>query len=127
MPVCPGIKRDGTRCTVAVEGPHSYCYQHDPARAGERRRSASRAGKSKPSRELADIKTLLSDLTSRVLGEEGTKALSTGAAAVANQLTQTRLRAIEIERKIKETDELEERIEQLEQTREQKGGERWRA
>jgi len=36
----------------------------------------------------------------------------------------TRLRAIELERKIKETDELEARIEALEQ---QEGGSRWRA
>jgi hypothetical protein len=42
---------------------------------------------------------------------------------VANQLINTRLRAIEQEHKNKETDELEARIEALEQTRE--GGQRW--
>jgi len=40
--------------------------------------------------------------------------LPTGQAAVANQLINTRLRAIEQERKIKETEELEERLEALE-------------
>ena len=40
-----------------------------------------------------------------------------------NQILNTRARLIELERKVKETEELEERIEQLEQ----KGGERWRA
>jgi len=44
---------------------------------------------------------------------------------VANQLINTRLRAIELERKIKETDELEARIEALEQP--QQGGSRWPA
>ena len=41
-------------------------------------------------------------------------ALETGRADVANQLINTRLRAIEVERKIKEADELEARIEALE-------------
>jgi hypothetical protein len=40
--------------------------------------------------------------------------LQTGQAAVANQLVNTRLRAIEQERKIKEAEELETRIEALE-------------
>jgi hypothetical protein len=64
---------------------------------------------------LAEIKALLSELTNRVLGGEGVEALETGRAAVANQLVNTRLRAVELERKIKETDELEARIEELEQ------------
>jgi hypothetical protein len=51
--------------------------------------------------------------------------LETGRAAVANQLVNTRLRAIEAERKIKETEELEARIEALERVRE-KGTDRWR-
>jgi hypothetical protein len=71
---------------------------------------ASRAARSKPNRELSSIKTLLEDLTERVLSGE----LPTGQAAVANQLVNTRLRAIEQERKIKETEELEERLEALE-------------
>jgi 5-enolpyruvylshikimate-3-phosphate synthase len=40
--------------------------------------------------------------------------VSTAPYAVANQLINTRLRAIEVERKIKETDQLESRIEELE-------------
>ena len=71
---------------------------------------ASKAARSKPKRELPSIKALLVDLTERVLSGE----LQTGPAAVANQLINTRLRAIEAERKIKETEELEARIEDLE-------------
>jgi len=44
---------------------------------------------------------------------------------VANQLINTRLRAIELERKIKENDELEARIEALELPKE--GGRQWGA
>jgi hypothetical protein len=36
------------------------------------------------------------------------------AAAVANQVANTRLRAIEVERRIREADELEERLDELE-------------
>jgi hypothetical protein len=101
MPVCPGIKRDGTRCTVVVSGPNDYCYQHDPARA-------------KPSREIPGIKALLEDLTNRVIGAEDTEPLSHGAGAVAAQLINTRLRAIELERRVRETDEIEERLADIE-------------
>ena len=126
-PVCPGIKRNGGRCTVGVRPGETWCYNHDPARAEERRRTASKAGKSKPSRELAGIKALLSDLTDRVLGGEDVEPLETGRAAVANQLINTRLRAVEVERKIRETDELESRLEELERLLEQRdeGGRRW--
>ncbi len=118
MTVCAGIKRSGGRCTVSVGASETYCHHHDPARAGERSRAASRAGKSKPSRELAAIKKLLSDLTDRVLGKEDTEPLKTGPAAVANQLINTRLRAVEVERKVREAEEFEARLERLEEAAE---------
>jgi hypothetical protein len=93
-----------------------------PANAEKRRRGASRGGKAKANRELPSIKARLEDLTERVLSGE----LPTGPAAVANQLINTRLRAIELERKIKETDELEARIEALERDTKE-GGSRWGA
>ncbi len=67
---------------------------------------------------------LLSDLTDRVLAGE----LENGRAAVANQLINSRLRAIEVERKAKETEELEERLEALERAAAgRNGGKRWGA
>ena len=42
MPRCPAIKRDGGQCTTIVKPPQTYCYQHDPKRAEERKRNASR-------------------------------------------------------------------------------------
>ena len=124
MPRCAGFKRDGGHCTATVEPPQRYCWWHDPANAEKRRRSASKAARSKPGRELVGIKGLLSDLTDRVLSGD----LETGRAAVANQLVNTRLRAVELERKIRETDDLEARLEELEKAAEdQKGGRRWGA
>jgi hypothetical protein len=84
---------------------------------------ASRAAKSKPNREIRNVKALCENLMDRVLAGE----LPPGAAAVANQLINTRLRAIEQERKNKETEDLEARIEVLERTRErEKGARPWR-
>jgi hypothetical protein len=125
MPRCAGFKRDGGHCTATVEPPQRYCWWHDPANADTRRRAASKAARSKPSRELVGIKALLSDLAERVLAGE----VETGRAAVANQLVNTRLRALEIERKIRESDEMEARIEELERATEgrQKGGHGWGA
>jgi hypothetical protein len=67
------------------------------------------------------VKAQLQDLTRDVLAGD----LETRRAAVANQLLNTRLRAIEQERKIRETEDLEARIEALERVQE-KGGSRWR-
>jgi hypothetical protein len=61
-------------------------------------------------RELRDVKALCEDLTERVLSGD----LLPGPAAVANQLINTRLRAIEQERKNRETEDLEARIAALE-------------
>src|SRR5215204_3787046 len=124
MATCAGIKRDGGRCTATVEPPQEYCFWHDPESADKRRRAASKGGKGKASKELPKIKALLEDLTDRVLSGE----LETGPASVANQLINTRLRAIEVERKIREAEEIEERLTRLEEIAKAKpGGRRWGA
>jgi len=86
---------------------------------------ASKAARSKPNRELSSIKVLLENLTERVLLGE----VPTAQAAVANQLVNTRLRAIEQERKNRETEDLEARIEALEaklpKVQPMKGARRW--
>ncbi len=121
MARCAGTKRDGGRCTAIVKPPLEYCYAHDPGRASERRRNASKAGASKPSREIAGIKNHLKELTLEVLSGD----VATAPYAVANQIINTRLRAVELERRVKETEELEERIERLEGQATERGGRRW--
>jgi 5'-deoxynucleotidase YfbR-like HD superfamily hydrolase len=123
MAVCRATKANGEPCTLAANGPQGFCWAHDPANREKRRRMASKAARSKPNREIPAIKALLEDLIERVLAGD----LETGRAAVANQLINTRLRAIETERKIKETEELEARIEALEQVPEVgRGAKTWR-
>lgn len=120
---CGFIKGSGERCKGAATAPHGLCWAHAPENADKRRRMASRAAKSKPNRELRDLKALCEDLTNRVLAGD----LEPGRAAVANQLTNTRLRAVEQERKNRETEDLEARIEALERTQErEKGARPWR-
>jgi hypothetical protein len=117
---CAGIKRDNSACTATVEPPHRFCWWHDPANADKRRRAASKAGKSKPSRELAGIKQRLSDLADDVLAGEVDRAV----AAVASQVLNVYLRAVSVELKIREQQEITERLEELETLLEQQKGER---
>jgi hypothetical protein len=124
MTRCSAIKADNDRCKVEAMPGDEWCWNHHPDYEEARRRRASKGGKrggrSRPRIELSDLKAQLQDLVRDVLAGD----LETGRAAVANQLINTRLRAVELERKIRETEELEARIGALEQ---QKAGSRWGA
>ena len=118
MGACAAIKPNGVRCRArAMEG-YAYCYNHNPEFADERRLHASKGGKqggrgrpARPGAEgLQDIKDLLADLTSGVLSGEVTRDV----AIAANQLLNTSLRALELERKWKEVLDLEARLEAVE-------------
>ena len=106
-----------------------YCINHDPDQAEARRRRASRGGKrggrGRPLTELAAVKHRLIDLADAVLDGEQDR----GRAAVAGQLLNTAIRALEIERKWHEIDVLEGRIAELEQIAQQREGRgrSWRA
>jgi hypothetical protein len=110
MPQCAGIKRDGGRCAVIVGPGQSHCYAHDPTRAEERKRNASRGGRTRGNGELPDLKKQLKDLAAGVL--DG--SVDRSRAAVANQVLNTVIRAIEQERKVRELEEVAARIEALE-------------
>jgi hypothetical protein len=114
MPRCAGKKADGTPCERIVGSSQEYCYAHDPVFAEDRKKAASKAARSpatsRSSREIRQIKGRLEDLYGAVL--EG--SVTRQAAAVANQIANTQLRAIELERRVREQDELEERLDELE-------------
>jgi hypothetical protein len=113
MPRCAGNKGDGTPCERIVGASHEYCYAHNPAFAEDRKRAASKAARSpatsRSSREIRQIKGRLEDLYGAVLQGSVTRQ----AAAVANQIANTQLRAIELERRVHEQDELEGRLDEL--------------
>lgn len=114
MSICSGIRADGGRCRAQAMRDSDYCINHHPDRAEVRRRRASKGGRSggrgRPQAELAGVKGQLQDLTDSVLSGEVDRA----AAAVCGQLLNVKLRAIEVERKVREQEELEERLEALE-------------
>jgi len=89
------------------------CWSHHPDYEQARRRRASkggmRGGRGRTS-ETGELKAQLRKLAEQVLSGE----LETGRAAVANQLLNTLLRSIEVERKIREQEEVLARLDALE-------------
>jgi hypothetical protein len=107
---CSAIKENGERCRGIAATGSDYCPAHDPTRAEARSKAASKAAKSRHDPEIREIKGLLKDLYAAVL--EG--RVERAAAAVANQIANTRLRALEVEHRMREQEELEGRMDELE-------------
>src|ERR671916_3254750 len=122
MGFCAAIKPDGARCKARAMRSSEWCFNHNPDYSDQRRRNASkggqRGGRGRSARAgaegLKDIKDLLKSLTDDVLSGEVERA----TAIAANQLLNSALRAIELERRWKELSEIEERLSALEGARE---------
>ena len=110
MVQCTAIKRNGDRCTLPAVGKQGVCWAHAPKNAEQRRRRASRGGRGKPSSEIRGVKTQLQELTDHVLSGVVERA----DAAVCGQLLNVKLRALEQERRWREIEELEARLEAVE-------------
>jgi hypothetical protein len=110
MRQCAAIKPDGARCERIVTAEQEYCYSHDPDRQAERRRNAARGGKGKASGEIPELKAQLRKLAADVLSGE----VEGGAAVAINQIFTSLARLIELERRIREQEMLEERVSALE-------------
>jgi LPS O-antigen subunit length determinant protein (WzzB/FepE family) len=119
--ICTANKRDGSPCTLPSYESSSLCWAHDPANAERRRRGQSRGGRSKPTKELISVKQRLSELADDVL--EGN--VDRADAAVTSQVLNVYLRAVSLELKVREQQEFEERIEQIEQAIERQQSNRW--
>src|SRR5215218_4852771 len=111
MPRCSAIKANGERCKVSVPPGVEYCWAHDPANVEARRRITSKAGRSRLNREMDMIKAELATLYADTMARRVDK----GIAAVGAQIQNVRLRAVEVERKIREHEELEERMSAVEE------------
>jgi hypothetical protein len=119
MSLCTAITQDGGRCKARAIKGSEWCYNHHPDHSEERQRHASKGGKrggrGRPAKAehqgLREIKQLLSDLTAGVLTGE----VERGTAIAANQLVNTTLRALELERRWKEALELEGRLDAVEE------------
>ncbi len=119
--ICTANKRDGSPCTLPSYGSSSLCWAHSPETAERRRRGQSRGGRSKPTKELISVKQRLSELADDVL--EGN--VDRADAAVTSQVLNVYLRAVSLELKVREQQEFEERIEQIEQAIERQQSNRW--
>ena len=121
---CKATKRDGIPCTLPARGSNGFCWAHDPAYADRRSKAASKGGKSRRGGEIMAIKKYIRDLVDDVVEGRADK----GRASVAFQGLGVLKGFIEVERKIKETEELEARIAELEQMQApptQRGGRAW--
>jgi hypothetical protein len=117
---CASIAASGRPCKGLVRPGNDYCTAHDPSRSEQRKRAASKAGSSKAGSEIHGVKRQLKELVDGVI--EGTYDKS--RASVAFQGLGILCRVIELERKVKETDELAARLEALEARLEPGGGSR---
>ncbi len=106
---CPATKRNGDRCSGSVPEGKYHCWFHDPANSDKRRRAAARGGRGNKSKVSKDLHKLLESLTEQVVSGE----LEPYPASVAGSLVGVRLRLLEYERRVKETDTLELRLEEL--------------
>jgi hypothetical protein len=124
MALCSGIKADGGRCKAQAIRGSAYCVGHDPDQAEARRRRASKGGKrggrGRPVAELGALRDENSDIRRRLLEGE----LAPNVAAVALQSINTDIRAVGAALKAREQEELSDRLEALEESLEQRKGER---
>ncbi len=128
MAGCSGITGTGARCrAIAISG-SDYCHAHHPERAKQRKRAArkggQRGGRGRPGVEIANLKEQLGELYDEVIAGK----VEPKVAAVAAQVANVRTRLVETELKVKEQQELVERLESLEEAlQHRKGGSRWGA
>jgi hypothetical protein len=122
MPQCQRIKADGERCRgVPIDG-SEWCAAHHPSTQEKRligaRRGGRLAGKGRPlsGGELAEVKQILAHACDQLLKPPGERDLDRQDAVVLSQLCNTRLRALETERRTVEHDDLLQRLEELEET-----------
>jgi hypothetical protein len=111
MARCTYIKVGRERCRgVAVRG-SDLCAAHHPDYRERRRSGARRGGKARGTSEMASVKAEIKRVIEDVLDSRIERGVGTAAFMGFNAL----LKAIETERRIREQDELEERIAALEQ------------
>src|SRR5215207_11209949 len=109
MGACAGITQAGRRCTLPADPTSGMCWLHDPARAPERHRHASKAARSKGNREVADLK----DEIKTVIADVRAGDLDRNDAAVMIQAYRALKDFIALERQVRETEELAVEIEEL--------------
>jgi hypothetical protein len=114
MAKCSAIKADNGRCKVEAMPGAEWCWNHHPDYEEARRRRASKGGKrggrGRPVVMASEVAEQVQHLSDKVLAGE----LSRADAAVCGQLLNVKLRALEVGRKLREAEDLEQRLNELE-------------
>lgn len=120
MSQCTAITRGGERCQGVAIDASGLCYSHSPNHAHARKRAArkggQRGGRGRPQADLNALKDRLIALGEDVL--EG--HVNRQDAATAGHLWNVAIGAIRTALKAKEVEELEARLERLEEAIEEK-------
>src|SRR5215203_3236572 len=111
MERCRSLKREGSPCSLPPVGDSGFCWAHDPSNSEKRKKTASKAGKvGKPAAELSQVKLKLRQLGEDVLAGRVERATGSVVAQIYGVL----LKAFEQERRLREQEELIQRLEALE-------------
>jgi hypothetical protein len=109
MARCAGFKPNGAQCERIVDESRAFCYAHDPRKAQQRSRASSRGARGKPAKEVAEIKSALHALAEDLHSGK----MDPKIGAVINQVLNTLLRAVALEREMRVDEELTAEIEEL--------------
>ena len=127
MAKCTAITRGGNRCKGDAIDSSGYCYSHHPDHAEDRKRAArkggKRGGRGRPVTELARLGARFEELADMVLRGEVDRA----DGAVAGQLLNGARACTRDGLKAREVEELERRLEELEEIMQRKGDAKWPA
>ncbi len=110
---CRSTTQYGRPCQKPAQPGRDVCWSHDEANVEQRRRNARAGGVASHSPgtlEIGELKDELKALARDVKEGKVTPTIGT----VLNQICNTIIRAVEQERKVRETEELAERVEELE-------------
>ena len=111
--VCSASTQYGRPCLCPAQPGKDLCWSHDPQNAAKRVRNARAGGVAVHSPATLEIQELKEELKT-LMQEVKDGKVAPGVASVITQLANVLLRGIEQERKMRETEELEERIRALE-------------
>lgn len=125
MAQCSAIAGSGQRCKGMVVHGSTLCAAHHPDYR-ERRRAGARKGGRKSQGAAAELATVKAELRGTIEAVRGGD-LDKGTGAILSGLYNTLLRALDLQRRWHEADELEQRIAALEQDAEQQQGASWGA
>jgi hypothetical protein len=100
LSACRTTKDNGEACKGTLWGSDGYCWHHDPKNHDRVRRNALKGGRGKVNPGARAVRELMDHLTERVLWGDLEPSIMYAVVAAQN----TKLKAIEIERKLEEAD-----------------------